>query len=566
MLLRALIDGTERSLLVTDFEDLVRDGRIDAETPVSVDGAPPVPARTLGVYRDVVGTPAAHFRAAWDRPAIPWATALLAGLCVRGYLWATEDSMRAMVRSSDNIVLRGQSWRVLTYAFLHGSPGHIISNMGFFVFIAMSLERIVGPWAILALWVASTGGGGLLATWFLPDVTSVGASGGDYGFLAAAAVLGWRWLDLVPRAARARFGGAMGAFTLYSLYSGTQNVGVDSWCHLGGLLVGGVFGALLRPVSGGGRQNLGLSAGAVAVMFAAMLGVRLAGWRLLPLQEAQEDGVVGVRPTWWGVGWTRAGGTGWAEHVEEGRGGVDGVGAAVGLSTERHGRDWTLDDAVQEVLKNYTEVDPAAKLERAPVTLDGNDGERLVLSWTSPGAKGRPAVPMDSVVDVFVRGHYRTTFSWDAPHATPDAEGLLTALRASLHLVDPRAVQEAGTGASLRARTLRGRALFDLGRRQEALGLFAVGAGDPHELVAALGLCTPEPDPACAPAIRAASELLGRAAVPGDLRPALVRAELAAGDQAAAAALLDVGLVLNPTDPALLALKGAPGVSSHTGE
>ena len=173
---------------------------------------------------------------------------------------------------------------------------------------------------------------------------------------------------------------------------------------------------------------------------------------------------------------------------------------------------------------------------------------------------------MDSVVDVFVRGHYRTTFSWDAPHATPDAEGLLTALRASLHLVDPRAVQEAGTGASLRARTLRGRALFDLGRRQEALGLFAVGAGDPHELVAALGLCTPEPDPACAPAIRAASELLGRAAVPGDLRPALVRAELAAGDQAAAAALLDVGLVLNPTDPALLALKGAPGVSSHTGE
>lgn len=568
MLLHALIDGTERSLLVADFEDLVRDGRIDAETPVSVGGAPAVPARTLAVYRDVVDTPAAHFRAAWDRPAIPWATALLAGLCIRVYLWGVGDWLGALARSSDNIVLRGQSWRLLTYAFLHGSPGHILSNLTFFVFMAMSLERVVGPWAILALWIASTAGGGLLATWFLPDATSVGASGGDYGFLAAAAVLGWRWLDLIPRSARTRFGGAMGAFTLYSFYGGTQNEGVDSWCHLGGLLVGGMFGALMRPISGAGRQNLPLAAGAVVVTVLAMAGIRLAGWRLLPLEEAHADGIVGVRPAWWGPGWTKAGGTGWAERTADGLGGVDGVGAAEGMATERRGRDWTMDDAVDDVLQSYTDADPGARVERGPVALDGIVGERLTLTWTSPARKEDPAVPMDSVVDVFVRGHYRTTFSWDAPRDTPDAAGLLARLREPLHLVDPDALKEVAQGDGLRARTLRARALFEVGRRDEALGLFSAGvaAGEAKELLAALTLCGVETDRACEPGIRAASAFLDRAPGALDLRAALIRAEMALGDHAAAVAILDAGLATAPDDAVLLTLKEALGVSTTSPE
>lgn len=549
MLLRALIDGTERTLLPADFEELVREGRVDAETPVSVGDGAPVPASALGIYREVVGTPAARFRAAWDRPAIPWATALLAGLCIRAYLWAGDDLYAGGLRASDAVVLRGEVWRLLTYAFLHGSAGHILSNLSFFVFIAMSLERIVGSRAIVALWAVSTAAGGLLATFLLPGASSVGASGGDYGFLAAAAVVGWRWIDLIPRPARARFGGAMAFFTLYSFYGGTQREGVDSWCHLGGLLAGGVFGALLKPVSAAQRENDRVSAAAVGGVAAALLAVAGLGYRLLPLEPVTVDGAVGARPSWWVPGWTHAGGTGWVEPSADGRGGVDGVGAAFGLSTERRGRDWRAEDAVEDALTAYRDADPALRVERETVALDGIEGERLTVTWATPATSATPGTPMHSVVEVFLRGHYRTVVSWDAPPGTPD--GLRSRLIAPLHLVDPGAVADAGEGESLRARTLRARALFEVGRRAQALALFAPGvaAADPKELVGALGTCAPEFDVACEPAVAAGIARVGSEPVQVEVLRALVPALVAAGRGGEVDPLVDAALVGAAGDP-----------------
>lgn len=566
MLLRALIDGTERTLLPTDFEELVREGRVDAETPVAVGDAPPVPAYTLGIYREVVGTPAARFRAAWDRPGIPWATALLAGLCIRAYLWAGDWMYERMLRASDAIVLRGEVWRVLTYAFLHGSAGHILSNLSFLVFISLSLERIVGARAILALWVASTAGGGLLATWFLPGASSVGASGGDYGFLAAAAVVGWRWIDLIPRPARARFGGAMAFFTLYSFYGGTQREGVDSWCHLGGLLAGGVFGALLRPVTATYRENDRVSAALVGGVGLALVVVFALGYRLLPLEPAKVDGAVGVRPSWWGPGWTQAGGTGWVEPSADGRGGVGGVGAAFGISTERRGRDWLLADATGDVLTAYRDADPALVVERETVALDGIEGERLALSWVTPVTSPHPGTPMHSVVDVFLRGHYRTIVSWDAPPGTP--AGLRARLLEPLHLVDPSAVADAGGGESLRARTLQAHALFEVGRRSAALALFAPGlkAADPKEVVAALTTCAPEFDVACEPAIVAGVALASGPTPTVEVVRALVQAQIAAGRPEDARAAVETALVSAPSDPGLARLMEGLGVSTDRPE
>jgi hypothetical protein len=329
-----------------------------------------------------------------------------------------------------------------------------------------------------------------------------------------------------------------------------------------------MFGALLRPISGAGRQNLRLATGAVVVTLLAMGGVRLAGWRLLPLDDAHADGIVGVRPSWWAPGWTKAGGTGWAERTTDGLGGVNGVGAAEGMATERRGRDWAMDDAVDDVVQSYTAADANAQVERGPVALDGIVGERLTITWTSPARKEDPAVPMDSVVDVFVRGHYRTTFSWDAPRDTPDAAGLLARLREPLHLVDPDALKEVTQGDSLRARTLRARALFEAGRRDAALALFAPGvaAGEGKELLAAVTLCAPETDRACATAIGAASTALGHTPGALDLRIALIRAEMALGDHAAAVAVLDAGLAIAPEDAVLLTLKEALGVSTNSPE
>lgn len=516
-------------MLVADFEALVRDGRIDAETPVRVGQAAPVPARDLHVYQQIVGTPAARFRAAWDRPAVPWATALLCGLCVRMYLWGHPWST-GLARASDDIVLRGEVWRTLTYAFVHGSPGHIVSNLSFLVFIGFSLERVVGPWAMICIWLTSTSAGGLLATWMNPGMPSVGASGADFGVLAAAAVVGWRWLDLIPAPARARFGGGMALFTLYALFNGLRNEGVDSWAHFGGLVAGAVFGALLRPVAavgavggapGGLRGAIGgvlggangrVCMGSMVVVAVAIGAVRVAGWRWLPLEVAEADGMAGERPAWWKAGWTPAGGMGWTEaraldHEEGGAGPGRASGdlrksvapVSVGLSTERRGRSWSLSDAVDDLLGHYRETDPGLVVERSDAKLDGVSGVRLDLGWTARGG-----VAMRSRVEVYVRGHYRHVYSWDAPKDFP-ASGLEERVRARLHLVDPAALIEASTQGveSLRGRTLRGRALMELGRDAEALQAFHLD--DPKELAAAIGLCAPEPAPACARLLPAAT-------------------------------------------------------------
>ncbi|MSP56118.1 MAG: rhomboid family intramembrane serine protease [Myxococcales bacterium] len=516
------------------------------------------------MYQQVVGTPAARFRAAWDRPAVPWATALLCGLCVRMYLWGDAWSV-GLARASDDIVLRGEVWRTLSYAFLHASPGHIVSNLSFLLFIGFSLERVVGPWAMICLWLTSTGAGGLLATWLNPGKPSVGASAADFGVLAAAAVVGWRWLDLIPAAARARFGGGMALFTLYALFNGFRDEGVDSWAHFGGLIAGGVFGALLRPVGGVGASGV-LGGANARVCMGAMVGVamtigvvRVAGWRWLPLEVAEADGMVGERPSWWRPGWTPAGGMGWNEvraldHARSGAGPNAATGRgyqplSVGLSTERRGRSWSIADAVDDVLGHYRETDPNLDVERSDATLDGVPGVRLDLGWTAKGA-----VAMRSRVEVYLRGHYRHVYSWDAPVDFP-ASGLQDRVRSRLHLVDPAALIEATTGGvgSLRGRTVRGRALMELGRSADALQAFNLD--DLKELRAAVGLCAPEPAPACVRPLSDATLALERSPADTPLRLALIDARLANDERTEALGLIDAGLLLVPGDAALSRLR-----------
>lgn len=558
MLIHALVDGVERALLLPDFEELVRAGRIDAETPVRVGTAAAVPARELGIYRGVVDTPAAHFRAAWDRMDVPWATAVLCGLCVRSYLWAGDalgpagvELRAAWTRSAADIVLRGQVGRLLSYAFVHASPAHILSNLTFLLYIGVALERVAGPWTILGLWAVSSAGGSLCGVVFAPEQVSVGASGVDYGFLAAAAVIGWRWLDLIPAAARTRFGGAMLAFTLYSLWGGVQDAGVDSWAHLGGLLAGGAYAAFVRPRSGP-RSNLGLAAAGVAGVAAAMIGVRVAGWRLLPMEAAQTDGVTAERPAGWRAGWTQAGGMGWEASGADG----DSV-VAFGVGTERRGRDWTVEDAVDGVVAAYRDADPAVRVERAAVVLDGVDGVGLDLTWQRPG-HGRSPVSTRSHVEVVVRGHYRHVVSMDARADAVDADGLWLRLRDAVRLVDPEALTATrADGTSLRDRTLRARALYDLGRTADALALFRDAEPSPP-----LALCSAEWRPACAPRLASAAASLASAPFDGPTWAAVVRARAASGDVPGALGMLADALSRAPEDPALLRLQRSLAVST----
>ena len=135
-------------------------------------------------------------------------------------------------------------WQVVSYAFLHGSVGHLFFNMlGLWMFGA-ELERVWGQKRFIQFYAASVlaaAAAQLLVTALSGSVyPTVGASGGLFGLLLAFGMtFPQRTILLffvVPVPARMLVV-LYGAYELYQGVYGTQ-AGVAHFAHLGGMLGG----------------------------------------------------------------------------------------------------------------------------------------------------------------------------------------------------------------------------------------------------------------------------------------------------------------------------------------
>ncbi|CAN5507827.1 hypothetical protein BH10ACI1_BH10ACI1_25030 [soil metagenome] len=138
----------------------------------------------------------------------------------------------------------GQYWRILTGATLHGGLIHLAFN-GYALYVLGRLIETLSNRAHLAIvFVLSAIGGGILSLIFLPDVPSIGASGGIVGFLGYLTVYGFKRRKLLPDGflKNMLFNIALMAFIGYYLRDKIDNFG-----HLGGLIVGAVYGFLQIP-------------------------------------------------------------------------------------------------------------------------------------------------------------------------------------------------------------------------------------------------------------------------------------------------------------------------------
>jgi membrane associated rhomboid family serine protease len=136
-------------------------------------------------------------------------------------------------------------FQVGTYAFLHGSLGHLFFNMvGLWTF-GSELERLWGPKRFLQFFAASVLSAALiqlLVTWLLGSFApTVGASGGLFGLLLAFGMMfPHRTVMLIipPIPLKARtLVIAYGALELLLGVTGSQE-GVAHFAHLGGMLGG----------------------------------------------------------------------------------------------------------------------------------------------------------------------------------------------------------------------------------------------------------------------------------------------------------------------------------------
>ena len=136
-------------------------------------------------------------------------------------------------------------WQVVSYAFLHGSIGHLFFNMlGLWMFGA-ELERLWGPKRFIQFYMASvlTAAAAQLAVAALSGSVypTVGASGGLFGLLLAFGMTFPNRTIMplfppIPMKAKV-FVALYGGLELFLGVTGSQQ-GVAHFAHLGGMLGG----------------------------------------------------------------------------------------------------------------------------------------------------------------------------------------------------------------------------------------------------------------------------------------------------------------------------------------
>jgi rhomboid protease GluP len=177
------------------------------------------------------------------------------------------DRYSAMVAGFDKSkFLHGNEyWLILTGATLHSGILHVLMNSYALFNLGRLMELLSNRAHLAIVFILSAIGGGLLSLIFNPTVTSVGASGGIIGFLSYLAVYAFKRRKFIAPEFRKSLLVNIGFILVFGLV--LHNI-VDNFAHLGGLLVGAVYGYLQIPsdeyvdprVSGAVTRVIGVAA------------------------------------------------------------------------------------------------------------------------------------------------------------------------------------------------------------------------------------------------------------------------------------------------------------------
>jgi membrane associated rhomboid family serine protease len=132
------------------------------------------------------------------------------------------------------LVQSGEYWRLLSCAFEHGGPIHLLFNMSVVYTLGFMLERAIGSWRFLGLSLVTCLGSSAFALLFNFDVPTVGASGMILGYAGAM-------VPLSTGQGRKELGIWLVQMVIISLLPGISWAG-----HLGGFLFGLPCGFALR--------------------------------------------------------------------------------------------------------------------------------------------------------------------------------------------------------------------------------------------------------------------------------------------------------------------------------
>lgn len=219
------------------------------------------------------------FGAQRPKTLTPVITYVLIGvnLLIFGLQMASPDLDRALALWPP-AVADGDTYRLLTSAFLHFGLTHIAFNMLALYFVGPPLELALGRVRFVALYLLSALGGSVLVYLLTFNALTAGASGAVFGLFGATFVVGKR-LNMDTRSVLMIIGLNLAFTFVYPLFT-SQNI---SWQgHIGGLLTGAAVAAAFAYAPR--QQRTVVQAGAavaVLVLFVALVVWRTADLRVL---------------------------------------------------------------------------------------------------------------------------------------------------------------------------------------------------------------------------------------------------------------------------------------------
>jgi membrane associated rhomboid family serine protease len=193
------------------------------------------------------------------------------GLAVLFYLLGflgLDDELVRIFAQINPLIEEGEWWRIFTVVLLHGSITHIVFNMWALYVLGPQIERGVGTWPFVTLFLASAGVGGVFA-YYLGGETdiAVGASGAIFGLFGI-------WLSWALHRRSTPYGRAVLTQLLFLLAINAaipfifRNI---SWqAHLGGLVAGFVIGEIWSRIQGPNADAMRAWVGLAVAVLAAL--------------------------------------------------------------------------------------------------------------------------------------------------------------------------------------------------------------------------------------------------------------------------------------------------------
>ncbi len=199
-------------------------------------------------FQDLIPSQEAVEFARQSQTAKPYFTYILVGAIIVVTLvqMATglDKSIEAAGFVKPDFLEKGEYWRILTGGALHGGLLHIYFNGQALYGFGNLIEYLSNRAHLAIVFVLAIIGGGLLSLLFLPEGISVGASGGIMGLIGYLAIYGYRRKRQLPPDFLKSMLINIGFIAAFGIIAYQI---VDNFGHLGGLLVGAVYGFIQIP-------------------------------------------------------------------------------------------------------------------------------------------------------------------------------------------------------------------------------------------------------------------------------------------------------------------------------